>query len=41
MTRRPIFIGVATIIALALTADLAYGAGRLVGTNTPSNHSAR
>ena len=32
MTRRPIFIGAATVLALALTAGLAYGSGRLVGT---------
>ncbi len=41
MTRRPIFIGVTAILALALTAGLAFGTGRLVGTRTPSNHSTR
>jgi hypothetical protein len=32
MMRKPIFTGIATILALALTAGLAYGAGRLVST---------
>ena len=41
MTRRPIFIGVATILTLALTAGMAYGAGRLVGTQTRDGRSAR
>ena len=37
MTRKPIFIGVASILALTLTAGLAYGAGRMVGTRGPGN----
>lgn len=41
MTRRPILIGVATVLALALTAGLAYGAGRLVGTRGPANQDRR
>lgn len=39
MTRRPIFIGVATVLALAMTAGLAYGAGRLVGTQGRNAHT--
>lgn len=40
MTRRPIFIGVATLLALALTAGLAYGVGRLAGNRMPAGRSA-
>ncbi len=39
MTRRPILIGVTAIIALALTAGLAYGAGRVVGTQGRNSHT--
>ncbi len=41
MTRRPIFTGMATILALVLTAGLAYGAGRVVGTRRTASHAAR
>lgn len=41
MTRRPIFIGVATVLALALTAGLAYGAGRMVSTRSYANQAGR
>jgi hypothetical protein len=41
MTKRPIFIGATTFLALALTAGLAFGAGRLVGTQTPNARPAR
>ena len=41
MTRRPIFIAGATVLALALTAGLAYGAGRIVGTHGRSNLGGR
>jgi hypothetical protein len=41
MTRRPIFIGVATVLALALTAGLAYGAGRMVSTQGYTDQTGR
>lgn len=41
MTRRPIFIGIATVLALALTAGLAFGAGRLVGTQSRGTRPGR
>ena len=34
MTRRPIFVAIATILALGLVVGLAYGAGRSTGTRT-------
>ncbi len=41
MTRRPILIGVAAVLALALTTGLAYGTGRMWGTQPRNSHSAR
>lgn len=37
MTRRPIVAGIATVLALVLTAGLAYGAGRMVSTRSHAN----
>jgi hypothetical protein len=39
MMRKPIFTGIATILALALTAGLAYGAGRLVSTRNGASQA--
>jgi hypothetical protein len=41
MMRKPIFTGIATILALALTAGLAFGAGRLVSTRNDANQVAQ
>jgi hypothetical protein len=35
MTRRPIFVAIATILALGLLVGLAYGTGRSSGSRTP------
>ncbi len=39
MTRRPILIGVGAMLALALTAGLAYGSGWTGGTQPRNSHS--
>lgn len=41
MMRKPIFTGIATILALALTVGLAYGAGRLVSTRNDANQAGQ
>lgn len=41
MMRKPIFTGIAAILALALTAGLAYGAGRLISIRNDASHTGR
>jgi hypothetical protein len=41
MIGKPIFTGIATVLALAFTAGLAYGAGRLVSTRNDANQAGQ